>query len=114
MGIIKGLAKLAGYTSAAGIGTFFIVTRKSTVEPLPRTDPLFQASFYRRFNPEANEATQDNCVRRVPLSEIDPSLLEKKGKLVEAFSAGLWGGAGRKLLFSLTSHAHGHIFISVL
>lgn len=98
MGIIRGLAKLVGYTSAAGIGTFFIVTRKSTVEELPRTDALFQSPFYRRFNPESNEVVRDNCIRRVPINQIDPSLLEKKGKLVEAFAGGVWGGAGRKLL----------------
>lgn len=33
-------------------------------------------------------------MRRIPLDQIKPELLEKKGKLVEAFCAGVWGGMG--------------------
>lgn len=37
----------------------------------------------------------DDCIRKVPLSQIDPKLLEKKGKLAEKFCAGVWGGLGK-------------------
>lgn len=33
-------------------------------------------------------------MRRIPLDQVKPELLEKKGKLVEAFCAGVWGGMG--------------------
>lgn len=36
----------------------------------------------------------DLCVRRVPLTKIKPDLLEKEGKLVEKFCAGVWGSIG--------------------
>lgn len=49
-----------------------------------------------RNNPNRNPATQDICVRKVPLGSIKPNLLEKadEGKLVEAFCAGVWSGIG--------------------
>lgn len=50
-----------------------------------------------RQNPNRNPATQDLCQRKVPLSKIKPHLLEKEGKLVEAFCAGVWGGLGMYL-----------------
>jgi len=34
-------------------------------------------------------------VRKIPLNRIKPQLLEKEGKLVEAFCAGVWGGLGK-------------------
>lgn len=36
----------------------------------------------------------DLCVKRVPLTQIKPEYLEKEGKLVEKFCAGVWSGLG--------------------
>lgn len=97
MGLITRLVKLTTYGGVATVGAFFVWTRNSTVEPLPTTDALFQSSWYRKYNPEQNETVHDVCVRKVPLSQIDAKLLEKKGKLVEAFCAGIWGGFGEQI-----------------
>jgi hypothetical protein len=94
MGLIGRFLKLTTYGGAATAGAFFVWTRNSKVEPLPTTDRLFQSAWYLKHNPEQNETVHDVCIRRVPLSQIDPKLLERKEKLVEAFCAGVWGGFG--------------------
>ncbi|KAI9041084.1 uncharacterized protein KD926_007354 [Aspergillus affinis] len=94
MGLIKRVFKLTTYGGAASVGAFFWGTRKSTFVPMSPSDPLFNSPFHRAQNPEGNPQTYDLCIRRVPLSEINPSLLEKKGKLTEAFCAGIWSGWG--------------------
>ncbi|KAI9367769.1 hypothetical protein BJX61DRAFT_551089 [Aspergillus egyptiacus] len=94
MGLIKRTLKLTTYTGLASVGAFFLYTRNARFEPMIATDPIFSHPFYRQFNPEKNPTTHDLCIRRVPLREINPSLLEKKGKLVEAFCAGVWSGWG--------------------
>ena len=42
-------------------------------------------------------------MRKVPLAQIKPQLLEKEGegKLVEAFCAGVWGGIGMLFFWQL-------------
>ncbi|TVY23433.1 hypothetical protein LHYA1_G008687, partial [Lachnellula hyalina] len=64
--------------------------------PLSPADAIFTSPAYLRNNPNKNPASQDLCVRRVPLSKIKPHLLEKEaeGKLTEAFCQGLWSGLG--------------------
>ncbi|OKL60713.1 hypothetical protein UA08_03985 [Talaromyces atroroseus] len=94
MGIIGRVLKLTTYGGVATLGAHFVWTRNSTVEPLPATDYLFTSPSFKKFNPNQNAVLSDVCVRRVPLSHIDPLLLEKKGKLAEAFCAGVWGGLG--------------------
>jgi hypothetical protein len=95
MGVIGRFLKLTTYGGAATIGAHFIWTRNSHVEPLPRTDYLFTSPSYKKLNPSENAVLRDDCIRKVPLSQIDPKLLEKKGKLAEQFCAGLWGGLGK-------------------
>ncbi|KAL3479376.1 hypothetical protein BJX99DRAFT_78140 [Aspergillus californicus] len=94
MGLITRTLKLTTYTGLASVGAFFVYTRNDHFEPMTATDPIFNHPLYHRFNPEKNPSTHDLCIRRVPLSDINPSLLEKKGKLVEAFCAGVWSGWG--------------------
>lgn len=81
-------------TGAGSALAFNLWTRNSPVLTLPSTDPLFQSAVYAKNNPNKNPATQDVCIKKVPLSKIQPALLEDKGKLVESFCAGVWGGAG--------------------
>jgi hypothetical protein len=82
---------------------FFGATRNDVFEPMDANDPIFSSPFFQKFNPERNPTLHDLCVRRMPLDKINPSLLEKKGKLVEAFCAGVWGGMGK--LWRLSRHA---------
>jgi len=94
MGVFKSLSKVAAYGTIAGAGGWALYTRKSNFVPLSTSDYIYNTTFYARNNPERNPATADLCVRRVPLSEIKPEYLEKEGKLVERFCAGVWGGLG--------------------
>ena len=94
MGVFKTLSKIAGYGTVAGVGGWAVYTRKSNFVPLSPSDYIYNTTFYARNNPERNPATADLCVRRVPLSQIKPEYLEKEGKLVEKFCAGVWGGLG--------------------
>ncbi|KAL6241697.1 Lanosterol 14-alpha-demethylase [Rhinocladiella similis] len=95
--------KIPIYGSAAGFGAFSIWANKSTIAPLPLSDPLFESSFYHRYNPERNQAVRDTCVRFVPLDDIDPLLLEEDGRLVQAFAAGFWSGPGYAVQLTLLS-----------
>lgn len=95
MGVLGRFLKLSTYGGIATLGAHFIWTRNSSVEPLSVTDYLFTSPWYKKLNPNQNAVLRDVCVRKVPLSQIDPRLLERKGKLVEAFCAGVWGGLGK-------------------
>ncbi|KAL4891811.1 hypothetical protein BDV59DRAFT_181028 [Aspergillus ambiguus] len=94
MGFIKKAFKLTTYGGTATLGAFFWATRKDVFVPMSPSDSIFHSNFYRAQNPSNNPTVHDFCIRRVPLSDIDPSLLEKKGKLAEAFCAGVWSGWG--------------------
>ena len=95
MGLISRVLKVSAAGTAASIGVFFGATRNDKFVPMDTTDSIFSSPFFKKFNPENNPSLHDLCVRRVPLEKINPSLLEKKGKLVEAFCAGIWGGMGK-------------------
>lgn len=94
MGFICRLLKTTAYGSAATAGTFYYFTKDSRFVPLSADDHLFRSSHFRKFNPKNNPTTHDYCVRKVPLSAIDPRLLQKPGALVEGFCASVWGGLG--------------------
>ncbi|KAB8293399.1 hypothetical protein EYC80_007718 [Monilinia laxa] len=94
MGLIRTTftTALLGATGAAS--GWAVWTRNSKFIPISPTDPIFSSPAYARQNPNRNPATQDLCQRKVPLNKIKPQLLEKDGKLVEAFAAGVWSGYG--------------------
>ena len=95
MGIFRKTLKLTTIGATATLGSFFYATRNCSFVPVdPATDPIFSWKPFRKLNPSRNPTVHDLCVRRVPLSEINPALLEKKGRLVEAFCAGVWSGWG--------------------
>jgi len=94
MGFIKRVLGATLLGASATTATFAVMTRNSYFVPLSTADPIFGTTFYRQNNPHTNPAMQDLCVRRVPLTQIRPELLEKEGKLVEAFCAGIWSGKG--------------------
>ncbi|KAH6677356.1 hypothetical protein B0J14DRAFT_476060 [Halenospora varia] len=96
MGIIRTFVSTAILGGAGSAGAFAFWTRNSKFVPFSATDPILSTTFYAQNNPNRNPATQDLCIRRVPLSKIKPALIEKEkeGKLVEAFCAGVWSGLG--------------------
>jgi len=96
MGILRTAFAVTGWGSLAAASTFVALTRKSKVNPIPANDYIFNSTHYARYNPSNAPVTQDVCTRRVPLDKIRPELLEKDGKLVEAFCAGIWSGVGRE------------------
>lgn len=111
MGLFSRLLKVTAAGSVASVGVFFGATRNDVFEPLDTSDPIFQSPFFQKFNPNRNPTLHDKCVRRIPLDKIEPSLLEKKGKLVEAFCAGVWGGMGEFRIVHTTSLANGAILL---
>lgn len=95
MGFIRKIFKLTTIGGTATVGTFFWATRNDVYVPLSPSDPIFHSSHLKKLNPSNNPTINDLYVRKVPLSELNPSLLEKKGKLTEAFCAGIWSRSGK-------------------
>ena len=98
MGPIRTVLAWSGYGSLLSVGAFAWAARGSRVLPLAQSDYLYNTTFYARYNAENNPTTADVCVRRIPLKDLKPELLEKEGKLVERFCAGVWGGLGTTLV----------------
>ncbi|TVY39883.1 hypothetical protein LOCC1_G006111 [Lachnellula occidentalis] len=94
MGVIRTFLSTAVLGGTGSLAGFAFWTRHAKFVPLSPTDAIFNSPAYLRNNPNKNPASQDLCVRRVPLSKIKPHLLEKEaeGKLTEAFCQGLWSG----------------------
>ncbi|EFW99361.1 FAD linked oxidase [Grosmannia clavigera kw1407] len=72
----------------------YLASRNPVISPLAPSDPIFSSSVYKRTNPARNPATQDVCIKRLPMSSIRPELLQKDGPLVLEFCRGLWSGYG--------------------
>lgn len=98
MGIIRKAIGVTGWTALGTAIGFTVYTRKSKIYDLEPTDYLLGNTILARFNPYNNPMMKDICVRKVPIEQIRPELLEKEGKLVEAFCAGVWSGAGRSTI----------------
>ncbi|CZT50108.1 uncharacterized protein RSE6_11039 [Rhynchosporium secalis] len=94
MGVLRSAFKITALSSVVAGGAFGAWTIRSKFVPFNANDPILSTTAYKTNNPNRNPATQDLCVRKVPLSKIKPQLLEKDGKLVEAFCAGVWSGYG--------------------
>lgn len=92
MGIIKRTIYTTVLTGTAFVG--YVAGSTSIICPLPRDDPLLSSSIYKRHNPLNNPATQDVCIKRIPLSKVRPELLDKEGDLVVEFCRGIWAGWG--------------------
>jgi hypothetical protein len=95
MGIFRAAVAFTGWASLGTAIAFTVYTRKSKIYDLDSTDYLLGTTILARFNPYNNPVMKDVCVRKVPVDQIRPELLEKEGKLVEAFCAGVWSGWGR-------------------
>jgi hypothetical protein len=97
---LKATLKVAVCGTGASLGAFFFATRKNVFVPLEPTDAIFHHHLLRKLNPSSNPTMHDICVRRIPISDIRPELLDKEEGLVEAFCAGVWSGWGESWVFS--------------
>ena len=95
MGIIRTTLAFTGWTGFGATAGYVLWTRQNRIVDVPPSDYLLNTTLYARYNPNNSPITQDLCLRRVPLSKIKPELLEKEGKLAEAFCAGVWSGWGQ-------------------
>ncbi|KAF7595934.1 hypothetical protein BBP40_004080 [Aspergillus hancockii] len=91
--------KSSAAASFTTIGAWQLWSRHSYFEPFgPEVDPLFRGRYFKQFNPFTNPTVSDSCVRKVPLTNIDPRLVEDSrnggSELVERFCCGIWGGYG--------------------
>lgn len=93
MGILRKtfFTTLLGTSGAAA----YLAAKNPVISPLPASDPIWTSSTYKRHNPARNPATQDVCIKRIPLSKVRPELLQKEGDLALEFCRGLWSGWGQ-------------------
>lgn len=94
MGLLRTAVAVTGWSSLGAAITFAVYTRRSKIYDMDSTDYLLGNTMLARFNPYNNPMMKDVCVRKVPIEQIRPELLQEDGKLVEAFSAGIWSGSG--------------------
>ncbi len=96
-------AKIISTTGLATLTTgstcYFLATRDQTFHHLDETtDPLALHPLTRSFNPHANKSLSDIYEARLPLSKIEPELLEDYrhggSRLVERYCGGVLGGWG--------------------
>lgn len=81
-------------------GAAYLAAKNPVIAPLPPSDPIWTSSLYKKHNPSRNPATQDVCIKRIPLDKIRPELLQKEGDLALEFCRGVWSGWGMSLFFS--------------
>lgn len=82
-----------GLLGTAGSAAY-LAAKNPVLSPLPASDPIWTSSLLKKHNPSGNPATQDVCIKRVPLSSVKPELLEKEGDLALEFCRGVWSGWG--------------------
>lgn len=90
----RGLSASGG-ALAVTMGTYLYTTWDIQALPISNSsDPIFQNKHYRKYNPNDNPTVHDLHVMNVPFSQIEPSLLENRERLVERYCGGVWGGFG--------------------
>lgn len=104
-------ATTVGLIGATG-GAAYLAAKNPVVSPLPASDPIWSSSLYKKHNPSRNPATQDVCIKRIPLEKIRPELLQKDGDLALEFCRGVWSGWGMFLSLSLLSRLVGGIRVA--
>lgn len=83
-------------TTLSSLGAFHVWTKHCDVRPLdPNVEPLYKSSFFRKYNPDNNPTQHDVIIRRIPLHQLKPELLDDAqnggSKLVEHFTGGIFG-----------------------
>lgn len=92
-------AKGVTLATLATTGSFALWTRKCRWPDIDEeTDSILTSKYFSRYNPFRNPSLIDNCTRRIELSQLPQELvqdLEHGGtKLIERFSAAIWGSFG--------------------
>jgi len=94
MPFFRRLAAYTGYGSLLATGTWLGYTRNCAFGPLDQKDYLFHSTVMARLNPDNHPGMSDQCIREVPLSKLRDDLRNNDRKLVEQFTASVWGGIG--------------------
>lgn len=92
MGIIGKATIGAALGSTALLG--YLRATTAIVSPLPLDDALFGSKVYKKYNLHQNPATNDACMKQIPLDRIRPELLQKEGDLALELCRGVWSGWG--------------------
>ncbi|KAK1519530.1 uncharacterized protein CCOS01_11181 [Colletotrichum costaricense] len=93
-------SKFAAGATITGAAGFHLWTRQCAFDDTftPANDTLFQHSLLKKVNPNNNPDFHDCCYRTVPFDKLRPDLVEDAlsggSKLVETYSAGVWGRYG--------------------
>ncbi|KAK6855963.1 hypothetical protein PG995_008114 [Apiospora arundinis] len=98
MGILRatfktGLYGVTGGLASVGAGMAYLSATTSIVD-LSKDDAWFRSKTYAKYNPKANPALQDDCIKRVPLSKIRPELRNDETALTLDFCRGIWSRWG--------------------
>ncbi|KAJ4251002.1 hypothetical protein NW762_011652 [Fusarium torreyae] len=95
MGIFR-IARKTVFTGLLGTSTAaaYLASQNPVISPLPANDPIWSSRLFRRANPNGNPATQDVCIKRIPMSKIRPELLQRESDLALEFCRGVWSGWG--------------------
>lgn len=97
MGIIRKTAVGVTVGTAAALGYLHVAT--SIIAPIPLNDAIYSSSAYKKYNPHKNAATNDICIKTIPLNRIRPELLQKEGDLALELCRGVWHGWGESFFF---------------
>ncbi|OHF02060.1 hypothetical protein CORC01_02639 [Colletotrichum orchidophilum] len=98
------LSKYLAGTAVTGTAGFNLWTRQCAFDDgfTPAHDRLFQHPILKKVNPRNNPDFHDCCFRTVPFDKLRPDLVEDAlgggSKLVETYSAGVWGRYGDSCL----------------
>ncbi len=75
-------------------GLLAYIVRNDEIVDVSAHDPIFKSAAYQKFNPNRNVATQDEVIKRIPLSALKPEVLEQKERIADKFAGGVFGGTG--------------------
>jgi hypothetical protein len=100
--LIMGIIRTAFLTSLCGVGGgvasigagMAYLSAGTTLVNLTRDDPWLKSKVYGKYNPKANPACMDDCIKRVPLSKIRPDLRDNEEALALEFCRGIWSRWG--------------------
>lgn len=90
----KRAAYTAGGLILADLVLLAYIVRNDEVKPLPLSDPIFSNQLYKKFNPENNTPMRDEVVKRIPLRNVKPEVLERKEHIAAKFVGGVFGRGG--------------------
>lgn len=92
MGIIGKATLGAALGTTAALG--YLRSTTAIIAPVPLSDAIYNSSSYAKYNKHRNPATNDICVKTIPLDRIRPELLQKEGALALELCRGVWSGWG--------------------